>query len=31
MRQDASETGFAFLTEPDEKQGVPDKIQNLNS
>jgi len=31
MRQDASETGFSFLTETDEKQAVPDKIQNLNN
>jgi hypothetical protein len=31
MRQDASETGFAFLTEPDGKWPVPDKIEKLNT
>lgn len=29
MRQDASETGFVKLTEPDKKRAVPDKIKEL--
>jgi hypothetical protein len=29
MRQVASETAFAFLTVPDEKQAVPDKIKKI--
>lgn len=31
MRQEASETDFAFLTLPDEKQAVPDKNKKSNN